>query len=40
MVMDQDYRLDVFPDDSGDRDSVEYWRLFQPDGETMHFVVP
>jgi hypothetical protein len=38
--LSQDFRLDVFPDDSFKSGNTEHWRLFEPAMETKHFVVP
>src|SRR6266850_4859653 len=34
------FRLSVFPDDSGGSAYSEDYRIFQPDRESVHFVVP
>jgi hypothetical protein len=36
IVLDSDYALDVFPDDSL---SDEHWRIFAPSSDSPHFVV-
>jgi hypothetical protein len=36
IILDDEYALDVFPDDSL---SDEHWRIFQPSSEVPHFVV-
>jgi hypothetical protein len=36
IVFDDEYALDVFPDDSL---TEEHWRIFQPSSEVPHFVV-
>jgi hypothetical protein len=36
IVLDSEYALDVFPDDSR---SDEHWRIFEPSSEVPHFVV-
>jgi len=38
--LSQDFRLDVFPDDSFESKNTEHWRLFEPAMDTDHFVVP
>lgn len=40
LVLSHDYRLDVFPDDSGHGEYDEHWRLLKPQIDGEHFVVP
>src|SRR5688572_24733441 len=40
LALSEDYRLDVFPDDSSRDDYSEHWRLFEPASDKEHFVVP
>ena len=40
LAFSDNYRFDVFPDDSRLDDHAEHWRLFEPQTERDHFVVP
>jgi len=40
LALGHDYRLDVFPDDSSHDEYAEHWRLFEPQADSEHFVVP
>ena len=40
LALSHDYRPDVFTDNSGHGEYDEHWRLFEPQANSKHFVVP
>ena len=39
LFLSEDFRFDVFPDDSSRDEYSEHWRMFQPASDKEHFVV-